>query len=121
MSSYFHLNKLIKNQNDYYINHYEYNFGKLRYKKYQLPEEQSSDDAEEVEAVAEAERKSRNDRTNHTKFDIEYRVLTKNGEYHWFRSVGEYERWIDGMPYRFTGIFVDVNDQHETITADQER
>ena len=50
------------------------------------------------------------DRSGRTKFDIEYRLLTKRNGYCWFKATGECIRREDGTPKEFIGSFLDVND-----------
>lgn len=42
-------------------------------------------------------------------FNIEYRLLTKNDGYHWFRARGQATRDAQGKPIRMTGSISDVN------------
>lgn len=49
------------------------------------------------------------DRTNSTKYDTEYRMKNKAGEYHWFRERAEVTRRTDGTPSRMAGIFVNTD------------
>ena len=50
------------------------------------------------------------DVSNRTKYDVEYRLLTKEDGYRWFHSVGEIVRSIDGSPRRMIGVSVDINE-----------
>ena len=54
------------------------------------------------------------DKTNHKKYDVDYRLQTKSGEYRWFRAAGDISRRKDGTPSVFIGIFVDLTEQKET-------
>lgn len=54
------------------------------------------------------------DKTNQKKYDVDYRLLTKSGEYRWFRAAGNINRRQDGTPSIFIGIFVDITEQKET-------
>ena len=54
------------------------------------------------------------DRTGKKNFDVEYRILSKKGEYHWFRATGYLSRRKDGSPQSFDGIFVNKDEKHAT-------
>ena len=54
------------------------------------------------------------DKTNRKKYDVDYRLETKSGEYRWFRAAGDIHRRPDGSPSVFVGIFVDITEQKET-------
>ena len=41
---------------------------------------------------------------------MEYRLLTKNREYRWFRAAGKLSRRGDGTPISYIGIFVDITE-----------
>ncbi|MBP3690051.1 MAG: PAS domain-containing protein, partial [Schwartzia sp.] len=53
------------------------------------------------------------DRTNQTKYDVNYRLQTASGEYRWFRAAGDLKRTASGLPEIFWGIFVNITDQRE--------
>ncbi len=53
------------------------------------------------------------DKTNRTKYDVQYRLQVKSGEYRWFRAAGDLSRQPNGLPKGFLGIFVDINEQKE--------
>lgn len=57
------------------------------------------------------------DPTGKTKYDLEYRLKTKNRGYRWYRAAGNVQRNEKGEPIQFIGIFVDVNDEHESKVA----
>jgi two-component system, sensor histidine kinase and response regulator len=46
-------------------------------------------------------------------YDIEFRVLMKNGEYRWFRSRGACERDAQGTPVRVSGALQDVTERRQ--------
>ncbi|MCI9074312.1 MAG: PAS domain-containing protein [Dorea sp.] len=50
------------------------------------------------------------DRTGKKIYDVEYRLLTKNREYRWFRAAGKLSRRGDGTPISYIGIFVDITE-----------
>ena len=49
------------------------------------------------------------DRTNETKYDVEYRLKMLDGSYQWFRANAEIVRRTDGTAHRITGIFVNID------------
>ncbi len=53
------------------------------------------------------------DKTNTKKYDVNYRLQTKSGDYRWFRAAGNLSRNDKGIPEIFIGIFVDITDQME--------
>ncbi len=57
------------------------------------------------------------DRSDQTKYDLEYRLKTKNQGYRWYRASGNVQRDQQGQAIQFIGIFVDVNDEHENKVA----
>jgi PAS domain S-box-containing protein len=48
------------------------------------------------------------DRTGRTPYDLEYRLLCKDGEYRWFRARGQTKRAADGTPLRVVGALSDL-------------
>ena len=44
-------------------------------------------------------------------YDVEYRLLTKNRGYRWYRAVGKPTRRPDGTPITYVGVFIDITDQ----------
>jgi len=51
------------------------------------------------------------DKTNKTKYDIEYRLKTKKYGYKWYHAVGEAVRNSNGLPQMFVGTFMDIDEQ----------
>lgn len=51
------------------------------------------------------------DKTGRKKFDIDYRLLTKSGDYKWFHAAGECLRYPNGNPKEFIGTFSDIDEQ----------
>ncbi|NHN32232.1 methyl-accepting chemotaxis protein [Paenibacillus agricola] len=51
------------------------------------------------------------DVTGQTKYDIEYRLLTKAGEYRWFKATGTTFREADGTPVMVAGALFDIHDK----------
>lgn len=57
------------------------------------------------------------DPTGKTKYDLEYRLKTKDRGYRWYRAAGNVQRNEAGQAIQFIGIFVDTNDEHESKQA----
>ncbi len=55
------------------------------------------------------------DYTGQKTYDVEYRLLTKNRGYRWYRAVGKPTRRSDGSPKTYTGVFIDITEQKEMI------
>ena len=55
------------------------------------------------------------DYTGQKTYDIEYRLLTKNRGYRWYRAVGKPTRRPDGSPITYVGVFLDVTEQKEMM------
>lgn len=53
------------------------------------------------------------DSTNKTKYDLEYRLKTKNRGYRWYRAAGNVKRNKAGKAIQFIGIFVDTTEEHK--------
>ena len=53
------------------------------------------------------------DKTNQKKYDVNYRLQTRSGEYRWYRAAGNLSRDDRGVPRIFIGIFVDITEQME--------
>ncbi|MCR4643034.1 MAG: PAS domain-containing protein [Lachnospiraceae bacterium] len=53
------------------------------------------------------------DKSGRKKYDVNYRLKTKSGEYKWYRAAGNLSRNRSGMPEIFIGIFVDITEQME--------
>jgi len=53
------------------------------------------------------------DYTGKSLYDVEYRLLTKNRGYRWFRATGKLSRQKDGTPITYVGMFVDITQRKE--------
>ena len=53
------------------------------------------------------------DPTGKTRYDLEYRLKTRDRGYRWYRAAGNVQRNQEGRAVQFIGIFVDVNDEHQ--------
>jgi PAS domain S-box-containing protein len=51
-----------------------------------------------------------NDRTGQTPYDLEYRLMLKNGEYRYFHAFGSTMRDSDGTPLRVAGALRDITE-----------
>lgn len=51
-------------------------------------------------------------------YDVEFRMLCKNGQYHWFKSIGKALRAEDGTPLSMAGS---LQDTHQKKIAEQQR
>ena len=66
---------------------------------------------DEIDSVFAAFGAAAADKTGRTKYDIDYRLLTKNHGYKWFHAAGECIRYSDGSPKEFIGTFSDIDQQ----------
>lgn len=57
------------------------------------------------------------ERSGKTKYDLEYRLKTKNQGYRWYRAAGNVQRDQNGQAIQFIGIFVDISKEHENKIA----
>ncbi len=53
------------------------------------------------------------DKSNRKKYDVNYRLKIKSGDYRWYRAAGNLSRNANGVPEVFIGIFVDITEQME--------
>ncbi len=58
------------------------------------------------------------DKTNETKYNVEYRLRMKDGSYHWYRAVAEVTRRRDGSARRIAGIFLNIDKERETAAME---
>lgn len=61
-----------------------------------------------------------NDRTGRIPYDIEYRLMLKNGSYRWFVATGATKRDRSGVPLRVAGALRDI-DREKQLTETSER
>ena len=54
------------------------------------------------------------DYTGRRLYNVEYRLLTKDRGYRWFRATGKLSRREDGSPITYVGMFVDITERKET-------
>ena len=55
------------------------------------------------------------DYTGQKTYDVEYRLLTKDRGYRWYRAVGKPIRRPDGSPITYIGVFIDITDRKEMM------
>ena len=55
------------------------------------------------------------DYTGKKTYDVEYRLLTKDRGYRWYRAVGKPTRRPDGSPITYVGVFLDITDQKDML------
>ncbi len=51
------------------------------------------------------------DKSGRSKYDIDYRLLTKKDGYKWYHAAGECIRYANGNPKEFIGTFSDIDEQ----------
>lgn len=61
--------------------------------------------------------KNLQDTSGRTKYDLEYRLKTKNRGYRWYRAAGNVKRNSQGQAVQFIGIFVDVQQERNNRVA----
>lgn len=80
--------------------------------------------AEDKAATLKAFEAHLTDRSGATPYDIEYRLQCKDGQYRWFRAIGQTRRREDGAPVRVVGALIDINAEKaaaENSEAQQQR
>lgn len=58
--------------------------------------------------------------SNHTPFNVEYRMRAANGQYYWFHTRGEAERDAMGKAVRMSGFMTDITDKKQLENIKQE-
>jgi len=61
------------------------------------------------------------DRSAKTPYDVEYRLKCRDGQYRWFRAVGQTRRRDDGTPLRVVGALIDIHAEKSASDNDQFR
>ncbi len=72
---------------------------------------------DDKERVLKAFHSTINDYSGNAVYDVEYRLLTKNRGYRWYRATGKPTRREDGSPILYVGMFVDITQQKATDNA----
>ena len=72
---------------------------------------------EDKEKVFNALMAHLNDYTGRTPFNVEYRIMTKNGEYLYFHAFGTTQRNSAGIPRRVAGAVMDITEKKQTADA----
>lgn len=67
-----------------------------------------------IESVFAAYGAAATDKSNRTKFDIDYPLLTKQDGYKWFHAAGDCIRRSNGLPRVFIGTFTDIDEKKKT-------
>lgn len=74
---------------------------------------------EDKERVMNLLQRTMKDKTNKTKYNIEYRLKTNDGQYHWFRASAEVIRRLDGSANRIAGILSNVDAEKRSLMQAQ--
>lgn len=61
--------------------------------------------------------KTLEDTSGRTKYDLEYRLKTRNRGYRWYRAAGNVKRNQAGQAVQFIGIFVDIEQERSNRVA----
>ncbi len=67
-----------------------------------------------IESVFAAYGAAAADKSNRTKYDIDYPLLTKQDGYKWFHAAGDCIRRPNGLPRVFIGTFTDIDEKKKT-------
>ncbi len=70
---------------------------------------------DDIERVLKAFNETIADYTGKKTYDVEYRLLTKNRGYRWYRAIGKPTRRSDGSPITYVGVFLDITDQKDML------
>lgn len=56
------------------------------------------------------------------KYEVEYRILTKSGNYEWFYDIGSIEKKdLNGIPLKITGLVINITERKKVETALKKR
>ena len=66
---------------------------------------------DDKEAVLKEYYDTINDYSDRKKYDVEYRLKVRNGEWRWFHAIGRLLRRDNGIPLSYVGMFVDITDK----------
>ena len=70
---------------------------------------------EDKERVLKEYNETISDYTGQKIYDVEYRLLTKNRGYRWYRAIGKLTRRPDGSPITYVGVFIDITERKEMM------
>ena len=70
---------------------------------------------DDKERVLDAFEKHMTDKTGKTPYDVEYRLMKKDGSYAYFRASGETIRAESGEPVRVAGALMDISEAKNTL------
>lgn len=74
---------------------------------------------QDKESVLEQLNAALADKTNQTKYNVDYRMKIRGNKYEWFRDSAEITRRLDGTACRMAGIFINIEKQKEAKRQQQ--
>ena len=74
---------------------------------------------EDKDRVLQLLQKTIADKTNETKYTVEYRLRLPNGSYQWFRMTAEVIRRLDGSASRIAGIITNIDAEKRSLMQAQ--
>lgn len=74
---------------------------------------------EDKDRVLQLLQKTIADKTNETKYTVEYRLRLPNGSYQWFRATAEVIRRMDGSASRIAGIITNIDAEKRSLMQAQ--
>ena len=74
---------------------------------------------QDKESVLEQLNAALADKTNQTKYNVDYRMKIRGNKYEWFRDSAEITRRLDGTACRMAGIFINIEKQKEVKRQQQ--
>lgn len=74
---------------------------------------------EDKDRVLQLLQKTIADRTNETKYNVEYRLRLPDGSYQWFRATAEVIRRLDGSASRIAGIITNIDAEKRSLMQAQ--
>ena len=74
---------------------------------------------EDKDRVLQLLQKTIADRTNETKYNVEYRLRLPDGSYQWFRATAEVIRRMDGSASRIAGIITNIDAEKRSLMQAQ--
>ena len=74
---------------------------------------------EDKDRVLQLLQKTIADKTNETKYNVEYRLRLPDGSYQWFRATAEVIRRLDGSASRIAGIITNIDAEKRSLMQAQ--
>ena len=74
---------------------------------------------EDKDRVLQLLQKTIADKTNETKYNVEYRLRLLDGSYQWFRATAEVIRRLDGSASRIAGIITNIDAEKRSLMQAQ--